>query len=277
MIQQINVNRMGGLLTNKYGVNLHITSNSSHMTIRPSDLPHGQGFEIRVSLGWRSVSAEFFPDNYSAALLRAMGLSDENKKALFKSMAYHCISSGFEMSVRVNGTEIYPLETNLWPKDWAQLYIRLNRVPVVLEELTLPQLEDLLTNIGGILLGLTLSLLPLEDTTVDDHIISLPEGAVARIEVNRYERNALNREACIMIHGCSCKVCGLDFERVFGTIGRGFIHVHHVVPVSVLGQDYIINPAIDLVPVCPNCHAMIHRRNPPFTVEELKGIILANK
>jgi predicted HNH restriction endonuclease len=57
----------------------------------------------------------------------------------------------------------------------------------------------------------------------------------------------------------------------YGDIGQGFIHIHHLIPLSGIKQDYRLNPETDLIPVCPNCHAMLHRRDPPFTPEELKA------
>ena len=96
------------------------------------------------------------------------------------------------------------------------------------------------------------------------------EGAKKEITVNRYERSREAREKCIATHGCMCAVCGMDFEKMYGEIGRGFIHVHHIVPLSSIGEEYELNPIKDLVPVCPNCHAMLHRKEPPYTIQELK-------
>jgi len=63
----------------------------------------------------------------------------------------------------------------------------------------------------------------------------------------------------------------MEFEEVYGEIGIGFIHVHHLVPISEIGTSYKIDPVKDLIPVCPNCHAMIHKRKPiPYTVDEIK-------
>ncbi|OMD27033.1 restriction endonuclease [Paenibacillus odorifer] len=113
----------------------------------------------------------------------------------------------------------------------------------------------------------------MEEISEEASTIGLPEGAVTRIEVNKYERNLINRQTCLLLHGSNCKICGFNFEKVFGNIGKGFIHVHHLTPVSSIGPDYSINPANDLVPVCPNCHAMLHKRNPPFTIEQLRELI----
>jgi 5-methylcytosine-specific restriction enzyme A len=95
------------------------------------------------------------------------------------------------------------------------------------------------------------------------------EGAAIRIEVNRYERDRAARKACIAHHGTVCTVCGFDYEQRYGPIGRGFIHVHHVREISKLGAGYKIDPRTDLVPLCANCHAMVHRSSPLLLPSEL--------
>jgi 5-methylcytosine-specific restriction protein A len=99
------------------------------------------------------------------------------------------------------------------------------------------------------------------------------EGAKKRITVNAYERSAKARAICIQHYGLNCSVCGFDFGETYGEIGIGFIHVHHLKPLSEIGKDYKLNPITDLRPVCPNCHAMIHQRNPAYTIEELKAVL----
>ena len=101
------------------------------------------------------------------------------------------------------------------------------------------------------------------------------EGAKKTITVNQYERNPIARQKCIEANGCKCKVCGIDFEEKYGEIGHGFIHVHHVIPISTIGETYQVDPINDLVPVCPNCHAMLHRgfNDKILTIEELRTLI----
>lgn len=93
--------------------------------------------------------------------------------------------------------------------------------------------------------------------------------------VNSYERDHKARLQCIKIHGTACSVCGIDFEKMYGELGKGFIHVHHIVPIHSIGQGYKVNPATDLVPVCPNCHAMLHRgmNGEARSIEDLKSLI----
>lgn len=95
------------------------------------------------------------------------------------------------------------------------------------------------------------------------------EGAIRRISVNAYERDPRARKACIAYHGTSCIICGFSFARNYGDIGKGFIHVHHLRPLADIGKEYKVDPVNDLIPLCPNCHAMIHRKNPPYSPQEL--------
>lgn len=99
------------------------------------------------------------------------------------------------------------------------------------------------------------------------------EGAVKKVTVNRYERNEKARDACLSHHGHSCLACGFDFEKVYGHLGKNQIHVHHKVKISSIGKEYKLDPISDLEPVCPNCHHMIHRRDPPFSIAEIKAML----
>jgi hypothetical protein len=102
---------------------------------------------------------------------------------------------------------------------------------------------------------------------------TFPEGAVTRVTVNKYERDAAARKKCLGRYGHQCSVCDLDFEDRYGDIGKDFIHVHHLKELSTVGPGYEVDPIEDLRPVCPNCHAMLHKRRPAFTPDELRRIL----
>ncbi len=102
---------------------------------------------------------------------------------------------------------------------------------------------------------------------------SLTEGLKRTITVNSYERNSKARQECIKHWKSVCSVCDFNFETKYGEIGKGFIHVHHLIPVSKLGKVYQVNPIKDLRPVCPNCHSMLHSENPPIEIDELKKMM----
>lgn len=103
------------------------------------------------------------------------------------------------------------------------------------------------------------------------------DGKVIEYFGTRYERNPINRARAIEIHGTSCKACGFNFENAYGELGKDFIEVHHVMPLHLTGEEIEINPKTDLVPVCSNCHRIIHRKkNNILTIEELKKILKMN-
>lgn len=123
-------------------------------------------------------------------------------------------------------------------------------------------------------LSLVLALMPVEEVAAREASAGgLPEGARTTVLVNRYERSPANRAACLAHHGALCFVCGFDFEAFYGELGAGYCEVHHRVPVSRMGGSYRIHPVKDLVPVCSNCHSMIHRREPPVVPEELRALV----
>ncbi len=103
------------------------------------------------------------------------------------------------------------------------------------------------------------------------------EGAVKSIYVNVYERNPRARGECINHHGYQCSICSFDFEKTYGDTGKEFIHIHHLVPISEIGKEYKLDPINDLLPLCPNCHSMVHRRQPAFSVEEVRLFIKNNE
>lgn len=96
------------------------------------------------------------------------------------------------------------------------------------------------------------------------------EGATKRINVNVYERNSKARKKCIEHWKVDCFICGFNFQETYGDIGKDFIHVHHLKPLNEINGEYEVDPIEDLRPVCPNCHAMIHRKKDTYTIEEIK-------
>lgn len=104
---------------------------------------------------------------------------------------------------------------------------------------------------------------------IENDAVILFEGAKKQITVNSYERNLKARQRCLDQYGYMCSVCDIDFEKIYGIIGKDFIHVHHLKEISDIGNEYIVDPINDLKPVCPNCHSMLHQRKPCFTIDEL--------
>ena len=99
------------------------------------------------------------------------------------------------------------------------------------------------------------------------------EGARRQISVNTYERDRTARDKCLQHYGTRCAVCEKDMSEIYGPAAAGLTHVHHLKPLSEIKEDYQVRPIADLRPVCPNCHAVIHRRKPPYKIEEVKGFL----
>ena len=112
----------------------------------------------------------------------------------------------------------------------------------------------------------------LSNDVVTDFKETFREGKSKDILQTRYERNPEARKRCLSHYGYSCKVCNFNFENNFGEVGKGFIHVHHINQISEIGREYEIDPIKDLIPVCPNCHSMIHSKKPAFTIAEINKI-----
>jgi len=105
----------------------------------------------------------------------------------------------------------------------------------------------------------------------------LIEGAKKKIFVNAYERNKEASAKCIKFYGTNCYICEMKFSDIYGTIGQDFIHVHHLVEISKIKAEYVVDPIKDLIPVCPNCHAMLHYGKYEINVKTLKKIVKERK
>jgi HNH endonuclease len=152
------------------------------------------------------------------------------------------------------------------------------KAPNYLDEQTLRGVRELAPESAADLDNL---LPPLEEISFDketfpEEVIDAQtyyEGATKHITVNVYERSAKARRVCIARYGLGCFICGFNFKSVYGEAGDGFIHVHHLKPLSEVSEEYELDPVKDLRPVCPNCHAMIHKKTPAYTIEEMKELL----
>lgn len=99
------------------------------------------------------------------------------------------------------------------------------------------------------------------------------EGSVRQVLVNRYERSRRAREQCVERHGAACVICGFDFEQHYGQLAAGFIHVHHTRPLAEIAEAYEVDPVADLIPICPNCHAVIHLGGENRSPNEVRALL----
>lgn len=117
-------------------------------------------------------------------------------------------------------------------------------------------------------------LLPEEIAAAAEPVV---EGAVYRVVVSAYERDPETRRRCIEAHGTTCCICEFSFAVAYGPVAEGFIHVHHLRPLSEAGGMHRVDPIEDLRPVCPNCHAVLHRRVPAYSIEDVRWFLVQQK
>lgn len=267
------------LVSSRFGLEFTCTASQEGgypvIVARPADLRAPNGFGLVITLSWRTLGLRFAPDNFSRDLIRRMGEAGLPQRSIACGFARALLAGGCKIRFSINGQAENPAECSGWPDQWENLAIECEKLGL---EPTPELLVDSSSDVCQLtidFLGMVISLLPVEAKYYEEAQDNegFAEGLLFREEVNRYERNPLNREACIALRGTVCHVCDFSFAEVYGELGAGFIHVHHVVPVSKLGSGYIIDPSKDLVPVCANCHAMLHKKDPPLGVDELKQIL----
>lgn len=149
----------------------------------------------------------------------------------------------------------------------------LNKESDLVSEWTKKYLRTLIKFNGREITNYSLALNTTQDEIIEENNLTYTEGSIKQITVNAYERNPKARQACLNHFGYSCKGCGFNFEKTYGEIGKNFIHVHHIKPLSEIKEEYKLDPISELIPVCANCHAIIHRKNPPISIEKLKEIL----
>jgi len=241
----------------------------------PEGIHRNDGFCIRIHLGWRSVKATFVPGPFAGDLISEMGKAAPQKRRVFADLVRRSMQDGAVISMKVNGSTVDAADPGTWPSSWQKIELVLQKSPVAINTEDAEENDRQLYLWLRRFIGMAIALLPLEtlEEPVDLNPDGLPEGACIRMEVNRYERSRVNRATCLEIHGTSCNACGFNFGHTYGPYAEGFIHVHHTVPVSELGASYVVDPVRDLLPLCPNCHAMAHLRKPPFDLSELKQLL----
>lgn len=253
---------MKKILEETYDLPFHVSQYPNEYVIYPEN-DMDELFEIHIQ--YRSevrIIVEAYPQKHAAAMLDDMANASEEKKNRFLAYLQLFKEKNAKVATEINGTEV---EDGKWPEIWKNMSIRISKI----EERDI-SFDTLAKEWAVGACGMMLSLLNVE---LIENMEGKVEGRKIEAIMTKYERNPVNRELCIEQNGCTCKICGFDFEKIYGDIGKRFIHIHHIKPISTMGGEYIPNPRIDLIPVCPNCHAMLHSSEPPLMPEELIEIL----
>lgn len=246
--------------------------------LTPAEHRAAETFTIRTTIGWRRLDVRFQLGSFAVDLLAQISRPDETGRALFQAVLEECERDKAAVELTINDDVHDFRDPKIWSLEWerAELHVRRGMLAVNVGDGV--EDERLIRIWMSRMAAAVIAILPLENVAEDfpePDFEGLPEGAKVRVEVNRYERDRRNRAAALAIHGYVCKACEMDMAAHYGEAAIGLIEVHHVTPVSMLGPNYRINPAVDLVPLCPNCHSVVHRRCPPFSIDELKAMMAA--
>lgn len=229
-------------------------------------------FDIKAYIHNRiRLVIEMYPQKHGGYILDEMSSADQDKINRFLLCKEMIEDKGAKISFLVNDNNLF--KEDKWPQMWKMFSCKIVLLPI-------PEIDKedrelfVISEWMQYSFELLFSLLTITDVEVlsDDTAIQ-NEGTATEVRSIRYERNPINRQLCLFRKGYNCSVCGMNFYNVYGEIGYHFIEVHHTTPVSMMGPDYHLDVDRDLVPLCPNCHAMVHKRNPLFTVEELKKLM----
>ena len=219
-------------------------------------------FEIKANIkdGVR-LTIKARPEIHGADFLRLLNKSTKQKRTIFNQLIK--TNTNGEIEININKNVVDPDDFVDNSEDWKSFELRFS-------ELGFDNSIEEVSRACILLISMILTL-------VDYSIEGFEEGAAKTIASTRYERNPINRYICLETKGYKCSVCGVLLEDIYGPIAASFIEVHHSIPVSEMEEGHIVDPIKELFPVCPNCHSMLHRKAPPYTIEEMKQIINSHK
>ncbi len=247
-------------------------------TIRFTDLPKPGGVSLIVSNLVSKIAVETVFDNFSKPLIQEMGDYLAEDLSIWLSLVESATRNGVHIYAEVNNISLSDMN-DLPRGPWENFHLEVKTTIKGRDGR-----KDAVEEAATVAASLLMALLSVEEIEPPDdlsdivtHGLGEVEGRRMRVEINRYERSRKNRSACIAIYGEKCQVCFLDFGKMYGNLGRGYIEVHHRLPVSLMEQEYALSPKTDLIPVCSNCHRMMHRTWPPVEPETLKQIVEKEK
>lgn len=261
-------NKLEHYFSMPFNVSSSVKDGEEHFICSPAN-EGSMFFEVDVYIhNHIRLVVEMYPQKHGGYILKEMASAEDEKQKQFHLFKELLEDKGARVVFLVNGSDLFSLED--WPNLWRNFSCKLILVPI-------PDDRDsysIITEWLQYSFDFIFSLLTITETTCDEPVNSIQtEGTPSEIRSIRYERNPINRKLCLYRKGYDCAICGMNFYDVYGEIGYHFIEVHHITPVSTMEPGYIFDVERDLVPLCPNCHAMVHRRNPPYSVEELKALL----
>jgi 5-methylcytosine-specific restriction protein A len=233
------------------------------LRIRLAQIPSPHGFNMRIYDNYLSWKVELHLDTFTAPLITAMQERYKERKIGLESYLDLARVKNNSFDLTINGER----ELNAVNEDWRDIDFVLAK-SYFSEESEFSTLSSVLLDFMCVILFLII-----EDTEwIGPEIIGLEEGSAFSEVTRKYERSRYNRALCLKYYGFMCRGCGELLAEKYGPIGADVIHVHHIVPVSQMGGSYQLNPIKDLIPLCPNCHNIVHRSQSVLEIEKLRAL-----
>ena len=263
-------------MSSELGVELisekNLADENNPYIIRFAGLDSSKSFSLVLSRSWKTTQIRFEADAFAGDVTQYLCEQINANRMQFQAIIESNKTSFSSISLEIDGRPFFGNSSEL-----SQSPLLTFEVEALTSESSIEYglLNDQEVALIEFAVALIATALPISSVVFrnPDEVLGYPEGAISHVLVNKYERDPRNRREAISIHGQSCMACGLNFREKYGTLGDDYIIVHHVVPVSQIGSDYVINPSSDLVTLCANCHAMVHRQDPPISVEQLRQIL----
>lgn len=249
----MNLTELRNSVEKYFHVGFDISQNGEIACISPSNSDY-RSFEIVIeNRNDIRLVLKAEAQKYGGDLLRALSKSSTQKRK-------NCCSVKNNVDIFLNGIKMSDEEFINYNNEWNSFYFSTEILPYD------PKDDSKVIKQTICLISMMLSL-------VDYSIEGFEEGKEKDTISKRYERNPINRKICLDAKGYKCVCCGFDFEKVYGEVGKETIEVHHTTPVHLMGDNYVVNPVEELEPVCSNCHTIIHKKDEPYTIEEVKEML----
>jgi len=251
------------------------------MAIDVSDLAGPSGFSMRVTELQHTFLVRFEPNSLARPLVGALIKGVFQEPGAFSSMQKKTKILSMSLVFRINGKDFVE-HSELVGQDMLgasshgqsieiEIGGRLRSDSLETESKSAASSREAAEIMAEFVLD---TLKPVVESDSDIVFEPVEEGLSQTVTVNRYERDPRIRRACIAHFGAICRVCGFDFGETYGSLGRDFIEVHHIVSLAQSGgTGMLVDPTRDVVPVCSKCHSMIHRGGMTRDLEEVKSAL----
>ncbi len=242
-----------------------------HISVRVPGFERPNGFrvDVRRHLSW--IEARFYFDNLASELQSLLQERVEQQSSVFEASLASLQTTGVEYDFSLSESEFS--QSFEWREFSSRILLGEN-VPIwdaqrlAVMSILLPVLQLVRPYTG-------------EESAIDtsqSREEAVPsefdvEGRIIYRLSRSYERSRTNRALAIELHGRTCFVCRFSFSSVYGDIAENYVEIHHLVPVSMMDSPGVVDPRTDLVPLCANCHRVVHRQWPPIPPFELKDIV----